>query len=42
MQCVVDGVQHLIKMEKALMAGESIDGLVKQALSGNLKVCTVH
>ncbi|XP_067930371.1 creatine kinase, flagellar-like isoform X2 [Watersipora subatra] len=36
-QCVVDGVQHLIKMEKALMKGEVIDDLVKQALEGKVK-----
>lgn len=41
-QCVVDGVQHLIKMEKALMAGESVDKLVQQALEnkvGQAQVC---
>ena len=36
-QCVVDGVQHLIKMEKALMAGESVDEMVAQAMTGDVK-----
>jgi len=36
-QCVVDGVQHLVKMEKALMAGESVDEMIAQAMSGDVK-----